>query len=240
MHLFLSCEHASKRIPPKLAFLFAEHAAVLNSHRGIDFGALALARLLAQRCRAPLQQARVSRLVVDLNRSQAHPRCLSEMTHRLGDAEKKALLDRYYWPYRRALAAHMAHYATRGVPVVHIGVHSFTPVWRGEVRRVDVGLLFDPARPAEARLCKAWQAELQRRRPAWRVRRNNPYRGTADGLTTSLRRRLPPSLYAGIEVEMNQALSLGPAAAQRADQKDIVDAFCTVWRSFKQTDLNAV
>ena len=33
--------------------------------------------------------------------------------------------------------------------VLHVAVHSFTPVLHGERRNADVGLLYDPARPRE-------------------------------------------------------------------------------------------
>lgn len=239
MHLLLSCEHASKRVPAELAPLFAGHQAVLDSHRGVDIGALRLAHCLAKTCAAPLHTAYVSRLVVDLNRSQGHPHCLSEMTRTLSFEAQALLLARYYTPYRRALAAHIARLGSRGATVVHVGVHSFTPVWKQQVRRVDIGLLFDPQRAAEARLCRAWQAELQRRRPQWRIRRNNPYRGTADGLTTTLRRRLAAKRYLGIELEMNQALAHGTAQQVAARQQDIADALRAIWRRFKQTQRNA-
>jgi hypothetical protein len=38
------------------------------------------------------------------------------------------------------------------------------------------------------------------------VRRNYPYRGNADGLTTALRRVHGADRYVGIEVELNQRL----------------------------------
>jgi len=47
--------------------------------------------------------------------------------------------------------------------------------------------------------------------PGLRVRRNYPYRGAADGLTTHLRRQLGPR-YLGVELEINQALLLGAQA----------------------------
>ena len=37
------------------------------------------------------------------------------------------------------------------------------------------------------------------------MRRNAPYRGDADGLTTALRRERPASRYCGVELELNQA-----------------------------------
>jgi hypothetical protein len=52
-------------------------------------------------------------------------------------------------------------------------------------------------------------------RPEWRVRRNYPYRGDADGLTTHLRERLPAREYVGVELEVNQALVRQGGAAWR-------------------------
>jgi predicted N-formylglutamate amidohydrolase len=93
-------------------------------------------------------------------------------------------------------------------------VHSFTPVLGGEVRNADVGLLYDSQRPSEVRACRRWQAALAEIDPSLRVRRNYPYRGAADGLATWLRRRLPDARYAGVELELNQALLAGPSRAQ--------------------------
>jgi hypothetical protein len=45
---------------------------------------------------------------------------------------------------------------------------------------------------------------MQHIAPAFSVRRNYPYRGTADGFTTYLRRQLSSSPYLGIELEINQ------------------------------------
>ena len=50
----------------------------------------------------------------------------------------------------------------------------------------------------------ALQAVLQQVFPSLVVRRNYPYLGTADGLTTCLRKRFAPRAYLGIELEINQ------------------------------------
>jgi hypothetical protein len=47
--------------------------------------------------------------------------------------------------------------------------------------------------------------------PHLRVKKNYPYRGWTDGLTTTLRGKFPARRYVGIEIEVNQALALGPA-----------------------------
>ena len=46
------------------------------------------------------------------------------------------------------------------------------------------------------------------------MRRNAPYRGDTDGLTTALRRELPEGRYLGLELELNQAL-LAEAGSRR-------------------------
>ena len=60
------------------------------------------------------------------------------------------------------------------------------------------------ARPRGVSPCRgsiALQQAMDRR-----VRRNYPYRGAADGLTTALRRLFKPKDYLGLEIEINQAL----------------------------------
>jgi len=48
-----------------------------------------------------------------------------------------------------------------------------------------------------------------------RVRFNFPYKGTSDGLTSSMWARVPPEHYAGLEIEINQA-TLRDATRRRA------------------------
>jgi predicted N-formylglutamate amidohydrolase len=95
--------------------------------------------------------------------------------------------------------------------VVHVGVHTFTPTLNGRRRTADIGLLYDPDRPFEVEIADALALRLRAVAPRLRVRRNYPYRGAADGLTTTLRRRFPGSRYAGLEIEVNQGLLRKPA-----------------------------
>jgi len=100
-----------------------------------------------------------------------------------------------------------------------VSSHSFTPVLDGEVRRADIGLLYDPRRSSEVDFCRAWQSELRSGAPPLAVRRNFPYRGYDDGLTTYLRRHYPDGVYCGVELEVNQKHALGDAAAWRGLRK---------------------
>jgi predicted N-formylglutamate amidohydrolase len=177
---------------------------VLRSHRGFDSGALAVARHVSRSLRAPLYAGNVSRLVVDLNRSLRHRHLHSEFLVGLDVAQRRAIVERYHSPHWDNVERHVAMRLRRGVWVVHVAVHSFTPALRGEVRNADVGLLYDPSRRREMALCQGWKEILNETAPDLRVRFNYPYRGGADGLTTYLRRRFPVSSYVGIELELNQ------------------------------------
>lgn len=203
--LLLTCEHAGNRIPAEYRVLFRGAARLLAGHRGYDFGARVLAHALARRLHAPLIAAVYSRLLVDLNRSPGHAGLFSTRTRGLPPSEKQLLLARYYRPHRERVEHWITARVSAGVPVVHVAVHSFTPVLDGVTRRTDIGLLYDPAREREAALCTRWCADL-RAADTLVVRRNYPYRGVSDGLTRYLRARFPALHYAGIELELNQAL----------------------------------
>jgi predicted N-formylglutamate amidohydrolase len=212
--IILSCEHGGHRIPAAYRPLFAGQEELLATHRGYDIGILPLARYLARELGAPLHAAEVSRLLVDLNRSLRSPTLFSEVTRRLPAGERAAILRRYYAPYRERVEQEVAA-GLRGGQILHLSVHSFTPELHGVVRRADIGLLYDPARPAEAEFCRRWQAAIARLDPALRVRRNYPYRGVSDCLVTTLRRRCDGEPYLGLEIEVNQNLPQGEAGRWR-------------------------
>jgi len=202
--IVVTCEHGGYRVPRRYAGLFDGALSTLSSHRGWDPGALRFARRLARQLGAPLHASETTRLLVEANRSRRHRALFSEFTRHLPEDEKQRILERHWAPYREGVADDLA----RGpFPVLHLSIHSFTPVLDGVERTADFALLYDPARPFERAVVDAWLADVHARLPELRVRRNYPYRGTADGLTTTLRKRFPAPDYAGIEVELNQALA---------------------------------
>lgn len=217
--LLITCEHASASVPAALRDLGLSHS-VLRQHVGWDPGALPVARALARAFAAPLHQGRWSRLVADLNRSSDHPRVIA--TRVLGrpvpgnaalDAAARAVRLRRYWePYRAAVAADAAAFARAAAGCVHLSVHSFVERLHGIERRADVGILFDPRRPRERALATALQRALQSM--GLLVRKNFPYFGHTDGMTTALRQRLPANRYLGLELELNQRRAR-TAAGQR-------------------------
>lgn len=204
--VLVTAEHGGNDVPAEYRALFRGRKALLASHRGWDPGTLDLASRLATAMRAPLVSSAVTRLLVDLNRSPHNPRVFSEVTRPLPRAERLDLLERWHRPHwdatRSALAAALRAHGC----ALHIAIHSFTPVLAGVRRKPEVAVLYDPARPVERVLALGWARALAAALPSRIVRRNDPYRGSSDGLATAMRRELPASRYVGIEIEINQRL----------------------------------
>jgi len=200
----VTCEHGGNLIPLPYQDFFHSYQAQLATHCGFDFGALLMAKELATALSAPLVAATVSRLLVDLNRSVGHPRLHAEVIRRLSVAARQEILQHYYQPYREQVERLVRQGIAYHGLVIHVSSHSFTPELNGKIRTADIGLLYDPARPGEADLCGRWQFALKRCAPDLKVRRNYPYLGKGDGLTSWLRQQMPPGTYLGIELEINQ------------------------------------
>ena len=158
--IFLSCEHAVNTIPPAYQAIFAEHSSLINSHRGIDFGALGIAEQLAKQLTVELITAKTSRLLIDFNRSLTHPTCFSEVTTGLADNIKQAIITNYYQPYREAIESFLRSAIDKQHRVIHLSIHSFTPELHGIKRNTDIGLLYDPKRPSEKIFATRWKQQL--------------------------------------------------------------------------------
>ncbi|MCW5589392.1 MAG: N-formylglutamate amidohydrolase [Legionellales bacterium] len=201
--VILTCEHATNAMPKSFQSLFSQ--TFLNSHRGIDKGAKALFMYLAKHLKCYAKAATMSRLLIDLNRSLDNPQLFHSAVMKLGEKIPEKIIQRYYLPYRSEIENHIQAILTQGEGVIHLSIHSFTPILRGVKRETDIGLLFDPKRSGERDFCQNLRRHLQRQITNT-IHFNSPYQGTSDGFTTHLRQTLPPEHYLGIEIEMNQRL----------------------------------
>ena len=226
--LVISCEHGGHEVPPAYAALFEGHEALLPTHRGWDPGALELARQMALALGAPLFAAITTRLLIDLNRSIGHRQLHSEATRGLALAARRNIAALYYRPHRDAVESEVARLIAGGRRVLHIASHSFTPELNGVVRQADVAWLYDPRRAGEGALASRWLGALRRRRPELKLRRNYPYEGKGDGLTSLLRKRHAPGQYVGVELEVNQRFCLAGGDAWAALRSDITGALADV------------
>ena len=223
-----TCEHGGNRVPSAYALHFIGCSELLRSHRGFDAGALRLAREAARRFKAPLEAATVTRLLVDLNRSLTNRNVWSAQTRGLSVSRRQRIAQQYYTPYRDRVDACVRQAVASGHRVVHVSVHSFTPSLNGQPRVADIGLLYDPGRPGETALAARWQRALRDDIPSLRVRRNYPYAGKNDGLTSSLRTQFSGDDYVGIEIELNQALTRGGLGAWKVIRQSVITTLDSV------------
>jgi predicted N-formylglutamate amidohydrolase len=218
--LLITCEHAGNQVPPEYEYLFASSEAqeLLHSHRGWDPGALPVALDLAQRLCAPLLSWTVTRLLVEPNRSTAAPDLFSEITRQLDEAQRERLLERYHRPYHASVERVIAALIGSGHRVAHFSVHSCTDELNGRKRELELGLLFDPDRAFETANIRHITEWFEREAPEYRVRHNEPYLGTDDGLTTALRAVFPDPVYSGVELELRQGHVADEKAAMALSQ----------------------
>ena len=222
LKLLLTCEHGGNEIPVAYQSLFQGHQDVLNSHAGYDIGALELFRELEPIADISFY-SETSRLLVELNRSLHHNKLFSDYTRSLADSDKNFILKHYYYPYRDKVEQLVQDFVRAGRSVLHIAVHSFTPVLNGEERKADIGLLYDPKRKGEQQFCKEWRLAINKQNPDLLVRNNYPYLGIADGFPTYLRKRFKADEYMGIELEVNQKFPEGDQKQWQA-LKDVLKA----------------
>lgn len=202
--IVLVCEHASSRVPPNYRGLGLA-AADLDRHIAWDPGAFEMARHMSAHLDAPLVYSTVSRLVYDCNRP---PEAEDAMPSRSEDtpvpgnigltpAERQERVERYYRPFEALLSKELER---PGVSVL-VTLHSFTPVYRGQERAVEVGVLHDTdSRLADAVLEVA---------TGFNIQRNAPY-GPDDGVTHTLRRHALPKRILNVMLEIRNDLIATP------------------------------
>lgn len=217
----LVCEHASNAIPPELDGLGLDRDA-RASHAAWDIGALALARCLSERLGAPLVAGGLSRLVYDCNRPLSASDCIAARSEvfdvpgnrDLDDAARRARFDRVHVPFHAALAETCAAQTNGcGAPITLVTIHSFTPVYLGQRREVDIGFLHaaDSA-PAKAALA------VEQSRNRWRAALNEPY-AASDGVTHTLVLHGETDGRRALMIEVRNDLIAGAAdAAAMADR----------------------
>lgn len=208
----LVCEHAAREIPPEFNNLGLS-AEVLKSHVAWDPGALAVAEHLSRLLDAPLVAGGVSRLIYDCNRSPDAPDSMparSEIFDIPGNAnldctERVARVNSIYQPFRAALAGQIKRVAN---PVI-VTIHSFTPVYHGEAREVEIGVLHDE----DTRLANSLFSSASHHTDL-NIQRNQPY-GLEDGVTHTLQEHALPDRHLNVMLEVRNDLVADEAAQER-------------------------
>ncbi|MGE0241647.1 MAG: N-formylglutamate amidohydrolase [Parvibaculaceae bacterium] len=224
----LVCEHAGKVIPKSLGSLGLPPED-LTRHIAWDIGAEAVARELARALDAPLLLQRYSRLVYDCNRPpeslDAMP-IVSETTRVPGNEHlapdgRLARIRDIYRPFHDGVARLLDERASRGVASLFVTIHSFTPVYKGKRRALDLGVLHD----RDTRLADELIAAFGRMDDI-AVRRNEPY-GPQDGVCHTLNLHAAPRglRYAMLEIRNDL---IAQAAGQKSWAKRLAGVFRTL------------
>ncbi len=182
--IVLVCEHASNHIPEKYAGLGLSDAEK-TSHVAWDIGARGLAEFLSRKLDAVLVAGTVSRLVYDCNRPPEAPDAMPEKSEQievpgnraLSPDDRKQRVETIYEPFRATLADTIR--TRKGKPIL-ITVHSFTPVYFGTYREVEVGIIHH----ADDRLAKSMVKHAAGRSDL-KFALNEPY-SQADGVAHTL------------------------------------------------------
>ncbi len=180
--IVLTCEHASNHMPAHYGRLGLPPAE-LERHIAWDIGAADLARALSRRLDAPLFLSGYSRLLIDCNRPLASPTSIvarSEDTDIPGNAgliaeERARRATLYFAPYHGRITECLDHRAAAGIPTVLVGIHSFTPVFRGVARPWRAGVLYRRATTFGRALIGALGRET-----GFEIGDNEPYRVTLE------------------------------------------------------------
>ena len=214
--ILITCEHAANVVPGDVALGIGPE--LLDSHWGWDRWAWDVLERFAGDLGATRIGARVSRLVVDLNRGPEDPTLIR--THAgdqpipgnqgLDPAAVRGRLDRFYRGYHAAIDRELGRLVQRFGPerVVFFTFHSFTGDYGDEDRDFDVGVLFDQCEDLAAGVKRALATR------GLRVRLNEPYSGFR-GEIYSASVHAEAHDVATFEIELNQHVLEDPGARAR-------------------------
>jgi predicted N-formylglutamate amidohydrolase len=169
---------------------------------------MAVARRLSERLNAPLVAAAVSRLIYDCNRPPEAPDAMPAQSEvfaipgnaDLSDADRAARIATYYAPFRDALSDTIAKLSN---PVI-VTLHSFTPIYHGQSRAVEIGVLHD----RDSRMADAMLDTAGAHTDAL-VLRNAPY-GPEHGVTHTLREHAIAQGHMNVMLEIRNDLIRTP------------------------------
>lgn len=174
--VMITAEHASNELPKPYQWSTQDQNTVADAHWAYDPGTAECARELAQELGAVAVLGRWSRLLVDLNRPLASDTLMRttadmgqpiQLNADLPQADRDWRLQRYYLPFHLELGR-----AARVVdPLLLLSIHSFSPVYDGEVRDFEIGVLASTEETLARQLVYALQ------RCGYDTRLNEPWSG---------------------------------------------------------------
>lgn len=200
----ITCEHASERLPSPWRWSPRDRR-LIGTHWAYDLGAAELAREYAALIGGVAVLSRFSRLLADPNRPEESPTLFRveaegeaiELNQSIDSAEREIRLDAYYRPFHDAVDREVA--ASKASTV--FAMHTFTPLYEGSRRELEVGVLFDSEEELAMHMVEGFA------RAGFRTAPNEPYSGRA-GLIHVAERHAKTHGRRAIELEVRQDLAI--------------------------------
>lgn len=208
-----TCEHATRVLPEWKAH--PTDLPFLDDHWGWDIGAADLTRALATETACSAVLSAFSRLVCDPNREPSEDSFVVKevdghaltFNRQVDDEERERRARAYAEPYHEAVDGALHARRSAGSEYALCSIHSFTPVYRGESRALEIGVLFDAHEERARALARALAAQ------GFATEENVPYSGY-EGLIYAARRHGTSHGVPYLELEVRQDLIDSPAKAR--------------------------
>lgn len=179
--LFLTCEHGGNALPDWIDPLEHEREWI-EAHWGWDPGADQLVERLCELEEGYAVLARYSRLMCDPNRSRQQQDLVRthvfdepiSFNEGLTEAEVDQRFADYHEPYHDEVDRHLERQTARNPDLFLVSIHTFTPELDGDVRDMEIGVLFDDAQPYADRVAESIREE------GFDTALNAPYSGYND------------------------------------------------------------
>jgi len=228
-HVLITCEHATNDLPEDYSWSENDRRNFVEDHWGLDIGAFQTAHTLAKDLKCVFVHSLYSRLLLDPNRSVVSDTLFRkfgdgkevDLNKNLTPEEEQKRIKRFYIPYVEALRE-ISHKVD---PTYILSIHSFTPLYQGEPRSIEIGVLHGPE---SSKLAEGLNDGLNKKGHCSEI--NKPYDGaTAMGTVKSLIYAKTPTKRQGVTFEFrNDILSNNKRGKKLlADAVDVINKVCT-------------
>jgi len=223
----ITAEHASNALPEGYTWSESDRAHFVDEHWGWDKGSLDAALHIAKELKCVLVHSLYSRLLLDVNRDLPSDTLFRvsgdgrevDLNRNIDEEEEETRINKYYLSYYKALR----EVGIKVQPKYVFCVHSFTPLYEGNPRTLEVGVLVNDSDELGQKVYEEYKKRNHN------VAINEPYSGK-EGLAA-----LGAMLYAkvpitreGVEFEFRNDLLTDPVKAEKIknDTVEIIKTVC--------------
>jgi len=218
----ITCEHASNDLPEGYSWTENDRKYFAEEHWGWDAGSLDVAMYLAKEMKCLLVYSLYSRLLADVNRSTSANTLfrtegdgqLIDLNRDLTYEEEEKRIIKYHHSYYHALR----EISVKIDPLYIFSVHSYTPVYEGQPRSLEVGILVSYSEELAEKVCAGIKKKNHK------IAINEPYDGKQglNALDTLLYAKYPVRRQ-GIEFEFRNDLLKDPVKSLKI-KEDTLEA----------------